>query len=163
MNEAMEAAEKLIEAIADAGLDLALPSGIPTHKHSVTKRWSRLDQVFLSKRSNDLLTSCNTQPEARGINTDHLPILTELSLDMAVTDLSMLPNFREVNWEEFRTELKKQLDKIPALERIQNQRQLDKRCAELTEAIQEVIRTEVPTTEITQKSKRWWTKELSQL
>jgi hypothetical protein len=40
---------------------------------------------------------------------------------------------------------------------------LDKRCAELTEAIQEVIRTEVPTTEIKQKSKRWWTKELLQL
>ena len=36
-NEATEAAEKLIGAIADAGLDLALPSGIPTHEHSVTK------------------------------------------------------------------------------------------------------------------------------
>jgi len=94
MNEATEAAEKLIEAIADAGLDLALPSGIPTHEHSVTKCWSRLNQVFLSEHSNDLLTSCNTQPEVRGINTDHLPILTELSLDMAVTDLSTLPMLR---------------------------------------------------------------------
>ena len=36
-NEATEAAEKLIEAVADAGLDLALPSGIPTHRHNVTK------------------------------------------------------------------------------------------------------------------------------
>jgi hypothetical protein len=37
MNEATEAAEKLIEAVADTGLELALPSGIPTHEHSATK------------------------------------------------------------------------------------------------------------------------------
>ena len=37
-NEATEAAEKLIEAVMDAGLELALPNGIPTHKHNVTKR-----------------------------------------------------------------------------------------------------------------------------
>ena len=61
-NEATEAAEKLIEALADAGLEMALPSGIPTHEHSVTKRWSRLDQVFLSDQSSGLLTSCDTQP-----------------------------------------------------------------------------------------------------
>ncbi len=36
-NEAMEAAEKLIEAVADAGLDMVLPSGTPTHKHNATK------------------------------------------------------------------------------------------------------------------------------
>ena len=153
-NEATEAAEKLIEAIADAGLDLALPSGIPTHEHSVTKCWSRLDQVFLSEHSNDLLTTCDIQPEMRGINTDHLPILTEISLEVATMELNSLPNFRDVKWEEFRSELKKQLDKNPAPERIQNQRQLDKRCTELTEVLQEVIRSEVPTTEITQKSKR---------
>ena len=39
-NDGMEAAERLIEAVADAGLELALPSGIPTHKHNVTKLWS---------------------------------------------------------------------------------------------------------------------------
>ena len=36
-NEAIEAAEKLIKVVADAGLDLALPSSTPTHKHNVTK------------------------------------------------------------------------------------------------------------------------------
>jgi len=36
-NKEMEAAEKLLEAVADAGLKLALPSGIPTHFHNVTK------------------------------------------------------------------------------------------------------------------------------
>jgi hypothetical protein len=41
--DATEAAEILIKAIAGIGLDLTLPSGIPTHKHNVTKLWSRLD------------------------------------------------------------------------------------------------------------------------
>jgi hypothetical protein len=36
-NEATEAAEKLIEALADARLELALLSGILTHEHSITK------------------------------------------------------------------------------------------------------------------------------
>jgi hypothetical protein len=37
-NEALEVAEKLIGAVADTGLELALPNGTPTHEHSVTKR-----------------------------------------------------------------------------------------------------------------------------
>ena len=46
---------------------------------------------------------------------------------------------------------------------ITNQRQLDKRCAKLTEAIQAAIQNQVPVTEITLKTKCWWTKELTQL
>ncbi len=36
-NEAIEATKKLIEAVADTGLELVLPHGLPTHEHSVTK------------------------------------------------------------------------------------------------------------------------------
>jgi hypothetical protein len=42
-NKATEATKKLIEAVVDAGLKLMLPSRILTHKHNVTKHWSRLD------------------------------------------------------------------------------------------------------------------------
>jgi len=41
-SEATRAAERLIKAVAEAGLDLALPSRIPTHRHNATKKWSRL-------------------------------------------------------------------------------------------------------------------------
>ena len=109
-NVALEAVEKLIGAVADAGLEMVLPSGTPTHKHSITKHWSRLDQVFLSDHSSNLLTICNTQPETRGINMDHLPILTELNLEVATAEQKSTYNFRDVNWEEFREELKQQLD-----------------------------------------------------
>ena len=59
--EAMKAATTLIEVIASLGLELALPSGIPTHYHNVTKKWSRLDQVFISDHSTDLLEACDTE------------------------------------------------------------------------------------------------------
>ena len=92
-NDAMSAAEKLIEVVANAGLDLALPSGIPTHKHNVTKKWSRLDQVFISDHSENILVTCDTQTDQWGINTDHLPILTVLNLSAVIEEPSKFPNF----------------------------------------------------------------------
>jgi hypothetical protein len=70
----MKDAEVLIKAVAEVGLDLALLSRIPMHLHNVTKKWSRLNQVFLSDHLENLLIACNTQTEHRGINTDHLLI-----------------------------------------------------------------------------------------
>ena len=40
IKEALTAAKTLIEAVADAGLDLSLPSGTATHQHNVTKCWT---------------------------------------------------------------------------------------------------------------------------
>ena len=162
-NEAMDAAKKLIEAIMDTGLELALPSGIPMHEHNVTKHWSRLDQVFLSTHSKEVLTTCNTLLEQRGINTDHLPILTELRLEVAITEAKAIPNFRSMNWDDFRDKLRKQLDKVQEPARILNQVQLNEHCEELTEALQEAIRAVVLAEKPMSKSKRWWTKELLQL
>jgi hypothetical protein len=159
----MKAVEKLIKAVVDAGLDMVLLSGTPMHKHSATKWWSRLDQVFLSDHSGDLLISCDTQPETRGINTDHLPILTELSMEVAEMELKSTYSFRDIDWEEFRKELKQQLAQADALETIQSQGQMDKSCAALMEVLQKVIYMQVPTVEITLKSKCWWTKELTQM
>ena len=86
-----------------------------------------------------MLTTCSTLPEQRGINTDHLPILTVLRLEVAITEAKAILNFRSVNWEDFRDELHKQLDKAQVPARISNQMQLDERCEELTEALQEAI------------------------
>jgi endonuclease/exonuclease/phosphatase family metal-dependent hydrolase len=53
--DALRRANRLISAVAAAGLDLALPPKIPTHRHNVTKEWSRLDQVFISEYLLDAL------------------------------------------------------------------------------------------------------------
>ena len=159
----MAAAGKLIEAVVDAGLELALPCGIPTHEHSVTKRWSRLDQVFISDHSGTILILCDTQTDMRGINTDHLPIRTELNLIAPPVEINQLPNFRGMDWEEFGNYLRNQLDKLPPPTLIRSQEQLDKCCEELTEVLQKAIQMKVPDIDHTSKSKRWWTKELTQL
>jgi len=161
--EATLAAEILIEAMAETGLELVLLQGIPTHCHSTTKHWSRLDQVFIMDHSIDMVTTCNTLPNHRGINMDHLPILMELNLAVNILEVDPIPNFREVDWDEFRKVLGVHLEVTDWSLAITCQRQLDERCAKLTEAIQATIRDQVPITEITPKSKHWWTKELTQL
>jgi len=160
---ATAAMEKLIKAIVDIGLDLALPSGIPTHMHNITKLWSRLDQVFISDHSESLLIVCDTQPDHKGINTDHLPILTELNLQADVALEEEIHNFCEVDWDKFHKELSTQLAKLPLPTPIDNQRQLNDACDSLTKAIQRTIIKQVPVMIISPKSKRWWTKELTQL
>ena len=117
-NKAIGAAEKLIEAVADMGLEIALPSGIPTHRHNVTKHWSRLDQVFLSDHSESILISCDMQPNQWGINTDHLPIQMKLDLKAAHMEIGEILNYCEADWEGFCKELSIQLAKLPPVAQI---------------------------------------------
>jgi len=161
--EAMLAVEILIKAMAETGLELVLLQGILTHCHSAIKHWSRLDQVFIMDHSIDMVMTCNTLPNHRGINIDHLPILTELNLAVNILEVDPIPNFREVDWDKFCKVLSVHLEVTDQSLAITCQRQLDKRCAKLTEAIQATIWDRVPIMEITLKSKHWWTKELTQL
>ena len=160
---AIKKAEKLISAIADAGLDLALPPKIPTHKHNVSKKWTRLDHVFLSEHSFDMLLSCEVLADELTLNTDHLPIITKLDLTLAKAPSKSLANFRNVDWEKFRKTLEGQLRTLGLPRTIRNQGELDIECSRLTNALQNTIQSVVPTTELCPKSRRWWTKELTDL
>jgi ribonuclease HI len=157
------AAEVLIEATAEAGLELALPSGIPTHIHNVTKLWTRLDQVFISDHSTDLIIMCDTTTKERGTNTDHLPILTKLNLATPIAEEKATHNFRDVDWLEFNRELEKNLLEIGPAVTIRTQYQLNDECNKLTKALQNTISKAVPISRICAKSKRWWTRELTML
>lgn len=44
-----EKVELLLKAIADLGMDLALAKGTPMHCHNVMKKWTRLNQVFITE------------------------------------------------------------------------------------------------------------------
>ncbi len=104
---ALKAAEALIKAMAEAGLEMVLPGSVPTHIHNVTKKWSRLDQVYISDHSTDLVNMCDTLTEQRGISTDHLPIITKLDLATPIMEESAMHNFREVDWEQFSKRLER--------------------------------------------------------
>jgi hypothetical protein len=125
--------------------------------------WTRLDQVFISKHSTDLIIACNTEPSKRGINSDHLPILTKLDLATTIIKESATHNFREVDWEEFNKELGKNLAVIEPAVTIRMQYQLNDSCNKLMTAIQTTISKVVLITRINAKSKHWWIKELTKL
>ena len=98
---ALDNAEVLISAVTGLGMDLALPPGIPTHLHNVTKKWTRLDQVFILEDHMDSIITCDALENTPGINTDHLPILTTLDLNLMRTQVAPPRNFRNVDWEKF--------------------------------------------------------------
>ena len=160
---AINKAEKLISAVADAGLDLALPPKIPTHKHNVSKKWSRLDHVFLSEHSFDTLLSCDVYADELTMNTDHLPIITKLDLALAKAPTKSITNFRNVDWEKFRNTLERQLRTLGLPRALRNQGELDAECSQLTNTLQLTIQSDIPTTTLCPKSRRWWTKELTNL
>jgi endonuclease/exonuclease/phosphatase family metal-dependent hydrolase len=85
-NEAIKAAEVLIEGLVETGMVMALPGGTQMHLHNTTKKWTRLDQVFITEHSENLLLTCDTLPDHTGIKTDHLPILTELNLTANIVE-----------------------------------------------------------------------------
>ena len=161
--DTIKAAEVLIGATAEAGLEMALPKGIPTHVHNVTKMWTRLDQVFISKQSMELITVCDTLSSKRGIKTDHLPILTKLNLATPLMEENITHNFRDVDWDNFNKELKRLLEATSPVTPITSQRQLNSACETLTKALQDTIAKVIPINRICSKSKRWWTRELTML
>ena len=111
----------------------------------------------------DALVACDTLRHTPGICTDHLPILTVLDLIIKHAPTKIITNYRDVDWEKFRTGLRGELTKLGLPQPIRNQTSLDEECDKLTKAIQVTIDSEVPTSEISPKSKRWWTKELMDL
>ena len=103
--EAIEKLELLIQTIAEVGLDITLPAGIPTHEHSVTKRWLRLDQVFVTEHTLETIMQCEALPTEQGLNTDHFPIISHFDINIELTPKKVISNFRDVDWEDFRNTL----------------------------------------------------------
>ena len=159
---ALEQAETLIQALAELGLEMVLIAGMPTHEHYVTKRWSRLDQVFASEHTLETVEQCEALPEEQGINTDHFLIVTNLNLALTLAPKKEARNYWEVEWKIFRDELQSKLSKGGIPNFIKTQSELNKICAELTSAIQDTIAKVIPKAKIGPHAKRWWTKELSE-
>ena len=161
--DALESVEMLLRCVADIGMDMALPSGTPTHIHNVLKKWTRLDNVFTTEHTLDTISICDTFPEEQGPNMDHIPIITVLDMEISKAPLKKFRNFKDVDWESFNNTLKGNLAHLGLPSHIQSQSFLTHECNNLTKAIQDAIKSEVPISDINAKSKRWWSKELRNL
>ena len=80
--DAIEEAEYLLHTLADLDLRMALPPGTSTHHHLVSKKWSRLDNVFCTPHTLEVFVSCDTMPALQGPTTDHLPVVSILDLQI---------------------------------------------------------------------------------
>ncbi|KAI0055080.1 hypothetical protein BV25DRAFT_1779704, partial [Artomyces pyxidatus] len=142
---------------------MALPAGIPTHEHFVTKKWTRLDHVFCTEATSDLFISCETLPDRRGPATDHVPITSVIDLALAQHDAGPTPNFRVVDWDAFRKDLQARLDTAGPACLIVDRAHFTRACSQVTSIIQDTIAAQVPHSRINIHTRRWWTKELSQM
>ena len=113
-----------------------------THLHNITRWWTRLDQVFISKDLLDAMITCNALPDRPGINTDHLLILTTLDFALARAPKGFPKNFHDLDWEEFIKKLETKLNLLDPPTHIHMQEELDKACRELTVAIQDMLRSD---------------------
>jgi hypothetical protein len=128
----------------------------------VTKRYSRPDNVFASPGVQEMVVKCDVVPTMRPPHTDHFPIATILSLPQGRTDSTPRYNFREVDWDEFRKNLKSKLADLPVPGPLQTQDQLTQVAgalmAKMGESIEECVKRSKPRPH----SKRWWNSDLKE-
>ena len=98
---AMLTANELISYIAEFGLVMTLPKGIPTLQAMATKNWTHVDNIFMSEDLAELLIHCDTTPNLRGPGTDHVPVHT--IIDTGVPQIVPEPyrDYRVVDWKAF--------------------------------------------------------------
>lgn len=164
-NVALESVQKVLTLLADYSMSQALPKDIPTLQLSSTGNWMRPDNVFFMEHKLDLLTLCNTNPDNRGPNTDHLPILTKLDMSLAAASVLPAQNYREVDWKKFNTKLKlkSELDQLSPPKILATKDMFQKTARDLEAALNCTMTDQVPRSCPHPHSKRWWTKDLTNL
>jgi len=103
--EALSAAKPLIDMLGKYGMVMALLKGIPTLQHMVTKRYSRLDNMFCTAHTLEHYINCNINYEEKPTKTDHFPITATLELEHVAADESPCYNFRMADWNDFNENL----------------------------------------------------------
>ena len=161
--EAMRSAERLIETCATYELAMALPKGLPTLQHMVTKKYSRPDNVFATPGLLDMVTKCKVDPAIHPTSTDHFPIVTNITLPQERINTPPSYNFREADWEVFRRTLRTKLRLTPQRPVITSLQQLEEAAAQLTTSIQIRIQENVKKSKPRPDAKRWWNSDLERM
>jgi len=160
---ALQASEHLLEVVTDWSMHMALPPRIPMHEHYVSKRRSRLDNVFCTEHTAGLLQRCEVMLDDPKPGTDHFPIVSTFDLQVTHHELPMKPDYRLVDWNAYNKELGTRLSDFLPPATIATKTDFVKACANLTKAIQDVTRTVVPLKRPCPFTKRWWSSDLKKL
>ncbi|QRV84549.1 hypothetical protein RhiJN_12565 [Ceratobasidium sp. AG-Ba] len=103
--EALEAAQNLIELLNRFDLNMLLPAEIPTLELSSNKNLSRPDNVFASSRLTNAVIRCLVVEAPRISCTDHFTIQLELTLTCKQAPKIERHNFKKADWEKIRADL----------------------------------------------------------
>jgi len=152
--EAQETAQQLIDLMATHNMQLALPKDLPMLQSSSTGNWTRLDNVFCTAHTIDVISQCDTKPRRRPPCTDHVPILIRLDIEVPQTDQATTRNFRETDWKSFREKLAEHLNDIPPPKLISSEAQFQTAATDLTNVIKRTIEEVVPLSKQCPQAKR---------
>ena len=156
----LDAAEELIEIIANNQLEMVLPKNIPTIINSAGNL-TRPDNVFISRNISHWIIKCNTSPEDRPPKADHFPIHTTINFPTQETNPKMTWNYRAADWVKFREQLTTNLQATPPPQVLATTNALEDALDSLTGAIINTMEAVIPKKKPSPHSKRWWTPEIS--
>ncbi|TFK35748.1 hypothetical protein BDQ12DRAFT_611286, partial [Crucibulum laeve] len=140
---ALQEAFQLIDLVADWDMYMALPKGIHTLQHSVSKLYSCPDNVFCTQNLANLIIKCDANASFHPTTTDHFPITTLLTLPQDKVSPTPSYNFQNTNWKEFNTCLSTNLHEVLGPADLQTKQQYDFQVSSLTTALQRTIKASV--------------------
>lgn len=157
----LDAADILINLLAEYSLTQALPHGIATLEASNTKNHTRPDNVFCSVEIEHMFTKCAVEYQLCPVKTDHFPIISTLDLQPERINPEQRPNYRDVDWDTFREALSSELETRPPPANIQSIDEFQTLFEHLTQSIARSVEEHVPKTKPSPYAKRWWSNDLS--
>ena len=159
----LDAASQLISLLENHNMEMALPAGIPTLQAFRTGNFSRPDNVFCSADILPSFIECDTWPQLRPARTDHFPVIGALDVTPERTNSTPRFNWRLADWDDFRTQLTANMRAMGPPRHVKDIDDFNMLLTMLTAAIQSAADQCVPKTKPSPFTKRWWTKELSDL
>src|SRR6266481_6938057 len=144
MASAALAVQPLMSLIEDYNMVMILPKNILTLQSLATKNWTRVDNVFATTNTEELVVMCDMDPRLMGPGMDHVPVLTTLEILILQREEMECRNFREVDWEKFREELELQLGSIPEPCALIDEAQFQRAVSNLTRVLQLTIEAVIP-------------------
>jgi ribonuclease HI len=154
--------QPLLNLLRDYDMELALPPNIPTLETSAGN-WTRPDNVWCSHNAISPVITCDVNPSRRPPCADHLPIISILELPVARSSAPPLRNFREADFVKLNEALDTRLKRDSPAIHISTKEEFHDKVNLLMDIIQQTVAEHVPETKPCPYTKRWWTKELSDL
>jgi hypothetical protein len=159
--DAARAVTPLLQLLGHYNMKMPLPQGVPTLCAKRTGNLTRPDNVFCSEEFLDFFVSCDAYPSRTPGTTDHFPIISEVDLIPPVRVKEERWDWKATEWEEMAKMLEGELALLGDPAGYADLNEVLDALDKLDEAIWCCVAEKVLKVKICNRSKRWWTPELS--